>query len=269
MDNLPPPTPTGFAMGLIPPRSATLVQSLGTFDSARKKRSRQGSNAPVGRDDLVLRGTPRTKRYLNLFQNTASEPTIKDVALKLHALAETTLILPPKGGEVMNAVSSELVADIKTLIAKLVDLKNIAQPEGETRPNPFGFELPSSTSVMAKLDALTELVKQTQQPRGETRPKGNTAEARPTPKSYALMASKHAVQANPPAKKTTTTRPSQSAGHKKQAPPNSNMITLAQTTKGGMAMSNHTVAAVTTHINSLLAARKIKLNNESKNPIRI
>lgn len=47
------------------------------------------------------------------------------------------------------------------------------------------------------------------------------------------------------------------------------MITLSQTTKGGMVMSNHTTTAVATHINSLLAVKKITISGDSTEPIRV
>lgn len=184
------------------PRSNTPVQNLGAFDSGRKKRSRQGASTAGGWEELELRGTPRSKRFQNLFQNQTQEPTIiKEVALRLHALAETTLILPPKGGEVMNAVSSELVADIKTLIAKLVDLTYLNQPDRVTRPNPFTFETNNSTTINAKLDALTALIQRSTQSREQALSQTTTEPAGPAPKTYALAASKHA-----PRTTTTTTK---------------------------------------------------------------
>lgn len=188
------------------PRSSTPVQNLGAFDSARKKRSRHGANTPSGREDLELRGTPRSKRFQNLFLNQQQEPTIKEVALKLHALAETTLILPPKGGEVMNAVSSESVADIKTLIAKLVDLTNLTPPERVTRPNPFTFETNNSTSISAKLDALTALIQQSTQRNTPPHQPARSEAVGPAPRSYALTASKHAPKTPANAPKPTAPR---------------------------------------------------------------
>lgn len=47
------------------------------------------------------------------------------------------------------------------------------------------------------------------------------------------------------------------------------MITLSQTIKGGMAMTNHTISAIATHINSLLAVKKVTSSRESTEPIRV
>lgn len=268
-----PPTPAGgFLMGSSPPnapRSNTPVQSLGSSDSSRKKHSRQGANAANRREDLELRGTPRSKRFQNLFQNQPQEPTIKEVVLKLHALAETTLIMPPKGGEVMNSVSLESVADIKTLIAKLVDLTNLNHTKRVTRPNPFLFESNQSTSINAKLDALTALMQQSQQSNTHTHSPARTGTAGPAQSTYALMASKHTPKA-PDTTSTPTVGRTKPPTTKKQAVRRTiNMITLSQTTKGGMAMSNHTTTAVTTHINLLLAVKKITISHESTDPIRV
>lgn len=151
----------------------------------------------------------------------------------------------------MNTISSESVADIKTLIAKLVDLTNISQPEPPSRPNPFEFEI-NSNSINTKIDALTAMVKQVckQQPPAQT--PTNFAQIRSTKNLYALMASKHAPETPAAEPSGTNQRPRQPSSKKRPSVQKSNMITLVQATKGGMAMTNHTVTAIITHLNSLL-----------------
>ncbi|KAG0141835.1 hypothetical protein CROQUDRAFT_98257 [Cronartium quercuum f. sp. fusiforme G11] len=129
-----------------------------------KKRTRVGS---VRLDEDIILGTPRSKRITNLFPDYQGNPSMSDAVAKLHHLLEIALPLPKEGGGTVK-VASETAADIRVLMARIVEMEQHratarfreAETENEedraTRPTAsngsFAFKVPDA--LEARRDSI-------------------------------------------------------------------------------------------------------------------
>ncbi|KAG0150304.1 hypothetical protein CROQUDRAFT_88083 [Cronartium quercuum f. sp. fusiforme G11] len=212
-----------------------VVTGLAKFEEKRmsKKRARLGVSC-LSEDDTS--GISRSKRFLNLFPDCASNPTMSDAIMKLHHLIEVALPLPKEGGDIVK-VRSDTVTNIRTIMARVVEMdqhratvrsrENKAETEEERamRPtassNSFASKVPDAletrlVGLQCQLDMVIHTLGTTPKAKAgsnqtQARPNGQnphttppTLATTPTP-SYALTASKHAP-ARPPQQTPTPTR---------------------------------------------------------------
>lgn len=270
------------------------VSGLAEFEAgkARKRQATAGPEERSRRPDPTLLGTPRSVRFKNLFADVADPPNLLDVTRRLYDLIDSSIKLPKKGAERVT-IGSESAADVKTLMARLLELVELQDNIPSFRrnpflnddeehiiertlagPNSFGCKVPDV--IEKKLDQIAKDIADMRQ---MTSRQQNTFNSRnPTPAaaasaSYALAASKHAPrQAQADRTAQPVFRP---VLHKKPPPPpptalkSNNTITLAQSDKEGTELKNINYPTLITLVNSKLAEANIKENVGDQKPIQI
>lgn len=285
-----------FAVDLTSPSqtpSRPPVSGLAAYERNRSRKRLETSklNDQTGPTSHTLLGTPRSARFKNIFKDSTPNPTLIEVTRKLHEVIENTIILPKKGGDKISSLGSESAADIKILVATVLDLvegsSNIPLLTRQLTSNnedyhhvkrtlagtnAFGCKMPDI--VESRLDNIDKNLADIKAAFTLPRKKFNFAipakNQRSTP-SYALAAPKHAPN-------NVSQRPG-SAFHpvpsKKQPPPppsqarSQNAVKLAQTVEGGTELASMTYPVLITTVNNLLASLNIKENASDTKSIQV
>lgn len=266
-----------------------LTSELEAYDSgkARKRQATAGPDDRPSPPDPEYLGTPRSARLKNLFTGALAPPSPLDLARKLNDLVEANVKLPKKGAE-KTSIGSETAADIKTLVAKILEVAEFndnipairrnpfaAPDDGEEHrveralagPNAFGCQVPDI--IESRLDQLAKSLERIERSTSQF----NFQVSKPTAPvaSYALAASKHAPKTvNTPRQVVFKPTPVKKA----PAPPPSaikavNTLTLAQSDKDGKVLASVNYVTLIATINSKLAEAGIKEKPSDEKTIKI
>lgn len=226
-------------------------------------------------------GTPRSSRIKNLLPGGEDEQSMTAIPKKLLAVTMAGIKFNDKGRMARRVqVDTESAADILVLVAAAHDLnrlyqtkKILFQPGQRSIQNPITAAVAAaqtstpnnfdsqSSELNVKLDALAEHVAAL-----TTAIKKPATNAAKTPPSYALAASKHA----PGIIDLTTTKKTAKPSPKKPITPRpTTTITLSQVDRERPALTEQSTPRLLIALNSHLAAKQIKVNENSKTTIKV
>lgn len=270
------------------------VSGLAEFKAgkARKRQATAGPEDCTRRPDPTYLGTPRSVRFKNIFSDTAVTPNLLDVMKKLYDLINSTIKLLEQGAE-RAMLGSESAADVKTLIARLLELaelqdkipsfrRNLFLSEDDDHqikqalaaPNIFGCKVPDV--LEKKLDQmakdLANIKKAASNPSGTFSFNTPTSNATRAP-SYALTASKHARR--PQTATNGAPQVFRPTLHKMAPPPpppalkSSNTITLTQSDKEVKELTALNYPTLIAMINGKLTEANVKEKDTDQKVIQI